>query len=59
MITIAHRLNTIMESDKIMVLSFGKIIEFDEPQTLAADPNTEFAGLLKEIEKEERDKIGN
>ena len=59
MITIAHRLNTIMESDKIMVLSFGKIIEFDEPQTLAADPNTEFASLLKEIEKEERDKIGN
>ena len=38
-----------------MVLSYGRIIEFDEPSTLAADPNSEFASLLKEIEKEESD----
>ena len=55
MITIAHRLNTIMQSDKVMVLSFGRIIEFDEPSRLAADPNSEFASLLKELEKEESD----
>ena len=55
MITIAHRLNTIMQSDKVMVLSFGRIIEFDEPSMLAADPNSEFASLLKELEKEESD----
>ena len=57
MITIAHRLNTIMQSDKIMVLSFGRIIEYDEPNTLAADPNSEFSSLLKKIEEEENDKM--
>lgn len=57
MITIAHRLNTIMQSDKVMVLSYGRIIEFDEPNTLAADPNSEFASLLKQIEREEDDQM--
>jgi len=56
-ITIAHRLNTIMQSDKVMVLSFGRIIEFDEPATLAARPNSEFAHLLKELEKEESEQL--
>jgi len=53
MITIAHRLNTIIQSDKVMVLSYGEIVEYDQPATLMNDPASEFSSLLREIEKEE------
>lgn len=31
MITVAHRLQTIIKSDKVMVMSYGKVAEFDGP----------------------------
>ena len=49
MITVAHRLNTVIKSDKILVMGFGKVIEFDTPDKLMNDPNSEFYSLLQEF----------
>ena len=44
-LTIAHRLNTIMDYDKIMVLDNGSLIEFDSPKTLMEDQNSIFHSM--------------
>lgn len=54
-LTIAHRINTIMDADRILVLSDGHIAEFDTPDALIQrGPSSMFhslvaeAGLLKD-----------
>ena len=48
-ITVAHRLNTVIKSDKILVMGLGKVIEYDTPEKLMNDPNSEFYSLLQEF----------
>lgn len=47
-LTIAHRLNTIIDCDKILVLEFGKVKEYDTPKALLQDPNSEFSSMVNE-----------
>jgi ATP-binding cassette subfamily C (CFTR/MRP) protein 3 len=48
LLTIAHRLNTVIDYDRILVLDFGKIIENDSPQNLLSNKNSLFYSLAKE-----------
>ncbi|KAJ7286214.1 hypothetical protein C8J57DRAFT_1446843 [Mycena rebaudengoi] len=47
-LTVAHRLQTIMDADKIMVLDAGRIVEFDSPQELLQNPHGLFRALVDE-----------
>ncbi|KAF9556671.1 metal resistance protein YCF1 [Agrocybe pediades] len=47
-LTIAHRLNTIIESDRIIVMDSGMVAEFDSPSVLLNNPSSLFYSLVKE-----------
>ncbi|XP_013195380.2 ATP-binding cassette sub-family C member 4 isoform X2 [Amyelois transitella] len=47
-LTIAHRLNTIMDSDRVLVMNFGQAMEFDHPHILLSDPNSMFSSMVRE-----------
>ncbi|KAK5646552.1 hypothetical protein RI129_005016 [Pyrocoelia pectoralis] len=44
-ITIAHRLHTVMDSNKIIVMDAGSIIEFDHPYVLLQNSNSKFYAM--------------
>ncbi|KAF9230552.1 P-loop containing nucleoside triphosphate hydrolase protein [Melanogaster broomeanus] len=52
-LTIAHRLRTVIDYDRVMLLDEGRIVEFDRPAALLADHNSRFHGLCKAAGKEE------
>ncbi|XP_066299993.1 ATP-binding cassette sub-family C member 5-like [Branchiostoma lanceolatum] len=47
MLTIAHRLNTVMTSDRVMVMDDGQSSEFDTPRALLANKSSRFAAMVK------------
>ena len=52
-ITIAHRIHTISDSDKVLVLDLGEVKEFDAPGVLLSDKNSLYSQLVeksKEVE---------
>ncbi|KAG0197883.1 Multidrug resistance-associated protein 1 [Mortierella sp. GBA30] len=47
-LTIAHRIKTVMDSDKILVLEKGSIAEFEAPATLLQRPDSLFFSLAQQ-----------
>ena len=45
-ITIAHRLNTVVDSDRVLVLSRGEVAEFDAPARLLAKEGGLLRGMV-------------
>ena len=48
-ITIAHRIKTIIDSDQIIVLGDGLVLESGAPETLLADPLSAFSSIAAEL----------
>ncbi|KAJ3929467.1 MAG: hypothetical protein NXY57DRAFT_1016596 [Lentinula lateritia] len=48
LITVAHRLQTIMDADKIMVLDAGRIVEYDSPKELLKNESGHLRALVDE-----------
>ena len=42
------RLNTILDSSRVMVLDAGRIREFDSPETLLANKRSIFYGMVQD-----------
>eukprot|EP00931_Biecheleriopsis_adriatica_P020416 TRINITY_DN13651_c0_g1_i2.p1 TRINITY_DN13651_c0_g1~~TRINITY_DN13651_c0_g1_i2.p1 ORF type:complete len:1291 (+),score=188.31 TRINITY_DN13651_c0_g1_i2:115-3987(+) len=49
-LTIAHRLSTIADYEKILVLSFGQVVEYDSPQALVAKPDGHFRSMMQDAQ---------
>ena len=48
-ISIAHRIDTILWYDKVLVMEQGQVLEYDTPDKLKNDTSSEFHALLKEF----------
>lgn len=46
MLTIAHRLHTVLGSDRIMVLAQGQVVEFDTPSVLLSNDSSRFYAMF-------------
>jgi ATP-binding cassette, subfamily C (CFTR/MRP), member 1 len=51
-LTIAHRLSTLQNSDKIMVMEHGRLVEFGTPEELEAKAGGVYSEMMRKNQKE-------
>lgn len=54
-LTIAHRVDTIMDSDKILVMDDGRAAEFASPESLLKDENSLFSQIVNASQQQEEE----
>nr|CAB3219627.1 multidrug resistance-associated protein 1-like [Phallusia mammillata] len=52
-ITVAHRINSIIDCDRVLVMRSGKVVECDEPDTLLCKGGSEFGRMVDAVGKAE------
>jgi len=58
-LAIAHRLKTIQDFDRILVMGEGQLLEYDTPEVLLANKSSQFYSMLQETsEKAEENNYG-
>lgn len=56
-LTIAHRINTIMDSDKILVMKDGYVAEYAAPSELLKDENSIFSDIVRHAQADDEDAV--
>ena len=51
-LTVAHRVNTVLGSDRVVVMANGRVIEAGHPNMLLQDPTSEFSKYVSEHQQE-------
>lgn len=55
--TVAHRLNSVMDSDRILVLDNGRVVEFDIPAILLRNEMGMFSAMVAATGRETSRKL--
>ena len=50
-VSIAHRINTIINSDRILMLQLGELLEQGNPQVLCSNKDSHFYKFRQDLEK--------
>lgn len=56
-LTVAHRLNTIMDSDRVLVMEDGRVVEYDEPFLLLQKKDGHFTRMVRETGHQEASRL--
>lgn len=58
-LTIAHRLNAVMDFDKILVMNAGMVVEFDHPYNLLKNKNGHLYKMVEQMGQTAANKLHN